>query len=91
MATERTGRLKRRTLVLTWKNYGNTRGSDRHFYAEAGAPVRWDGEKTNAGYEEGYGGTKLLWAQVWRNDEDGDGVSGWLGRGLAESDVEWDD
>ena len=89
MATERTGRLKRRALVLTWKNYGNTPGSDRHFSAEVGSPVRWDGVSSNAGHEDHYGGRRLLWTEVWL--EGYDEVSGWMSRGLSEDEVEWDD
>lgn len=84
--TERTGRLKARTLVMTWKMYDNIPGNDRHFYSEAGSPVRWDGVSSNAGYEDFYGGRRLLWTDVW-NEE----LAGWMGRGLAEDKVEWDD
>ena len=83
--TERTGRLKARTLVMTWKMYDNIPGNDRHFYSEAEAPVRWNG-KTNAGHEDCYGGRRLLWTDVW-NEE----LAGWMGKGLSEEEVEWDD
>ena len=83
--TERTGRLKVRTLVMTWKMYDNIPGNDRHFYAEAGSLVRWNGE-TNAGYEDCYRGRTLLWTAVW-NEE----LAGWMGKGLSEEEVEWDD
>ena len=83
--TERTGRLKARTLGMTWKMYDNIPGNDRHFYSEAEAPVRWNG-KTNAGHEDCYGGCRLLWTDVW-NEE----LAGWMGKGLSEGEVERDD
>ena len=89
MVTERTGRLKARTLVFTWKMYDNIPGNDRHFYAEAGSLVRWDGVSSNAGYEDFYDGHWLLWTEVWLDGYDE--VSGWMHRGLAEEEVEWDD
>ena len=87
--TERTGRLKVRTSVLTWKMYDNIPGNNRHFYAEAGSPVRWDGVSSNAGYEDSYGGHRRLWTEVWLDGYDE--VSGWMSRGLSEDEVEWDD
>ena len=83
--TERTGRLKARTLVMTWKMYDNIPGNDRQFYSEAESPVRWNGE-TNAGHEDFYGGRTLLWTNVW-NEE----LAGWMGKGLSADEVEWDD
>ena len=87
--TERTGRLKARTLVMTWKMYDDIPGNDRHFYAKAGSLVRWDGFSSNAGYEDCYGGRRLLWAEVGLDGYDE--VSGWMSKGLEEDEVEWDD
>ena len=83
--TERTGRLKARTLVMTWKMYDNIPGNDMHFYSDAGSPVWWNGE-TNAGDEDCYGGRTLLWTGVW-NEE----LAGWMSKGLSEDEVEWGD
>lgn len=82
---ERTGRLKAHTLVMTWKQYDGIPGNDKHFYAEAGAPVRWSG-RTNAGHQGAYGSRDLLWTEVY-SEEFGE----WCSKGLEESEVEWDD
>jgi len=84
--TERFGRLKRRTHVFTWKWVDNIPGNDRHYYSDAGSTVWWDGEHTNEGHEDSYGGRRLLWTEVW-NDE----LGRYASKGLEESEVEWDD
>ena len=83
---ERTGRLKAHTLVMTWKQYDGIPGNDKHFYAEAGAPVKWDGHGSNAGVEDAYGGRTLLWTYVYSAE-----FGEWCSKGLEESEVEWDD
>lgn len=82
----RTGTLKHRQLVLVWKRYDNIPGNDRYFYSPAGSPVRWDGLGSNEGYEDSYGGRSLLWTEVWSDELDG-----WMGKGLEDGEVEWDD
>ena len=86
--TERQGRLKSREIVLKWTWHWDAAGDNRYFYAEAGSPVRWDGVSSNAGYEDFYGGRRLLWTEVWLDGYDE--VSGWMSKGLEEDEVEWD-
>ena len=87
--TERRGRLKTQKLVFRLTRYGDFASNNRYFYAEAGSPVRWDGVRSNAGYEDFYDGRRLLWTEVWLDGYEE--VSGWMGKGLAEEEVEWDD
>lgn len=82
----RTGTLKDRQRVLTWKRYDDIPGNDRSFYADAGSPVCWNGTSSNGGYEDGYGGRRLLWVEVWSEE-----LQAWMQKGLEESEVDWDD
>lgn len=82
----RTGILKERQRVLTWKRYDGIPGNDRSFYADAGSRVYWNGTSSNEGYEHGYGGRRLLWVEVWSEE-----LQAWMQKGLEGSEVEWDD
>lgn len=80
----RTGRTVKRTHILTWKYYDNNPDDTRHFYAEPGAAVEWDGRKTEG--PSGYGPNTLLWVNVWSDE-----LNGWFSKGLTEEEVEWDE
>lgn len=84
--TERFGKLRERTCVLTWKRYDDIPGNDKHYYSEPGSVVWWDGVRTNEGSEEFYGARRLIWAEVW-NDE----LGRYCSRGLEEDEVDWGD
>lgn len=73
----KTGKLKERTLKLIIKH---DEGRDTLLYAEPGTGVTWEGG-SNEGYEDCYGGRRLLWCRL----KTGESV------GLEESEVEWDE
>ena len=76
----RTGKLKERTLKLIHKHPDGYPSPTKYYYAEPGTRVTWGGG-SNGGYEDCYGGRRLLWCKL----ETGESV------GLEESEVEWDE
>lgn len=75
----KTGKLKERQAKLIVKNpYGPN--TDVYHYAEAGEEVTWDGG-SNEGYEDCYGGRRVLWCRLWSGES----------IGLTEDEVEWDE
>lgn len=75
----KTGKLKERQVKLIVKNpYGPN--TDVYHYAEAGESVTWGGG-SNEGYEDCYGGRRVLWCTL----RSGESI------GLTEEEVEWDE
>lgn len=75
----KTGRLKHRTLKFIHKHPDGYPSPTKYYYAEAGEEVSWDGG-TNEGYEQHYGGRRLLNCKLWSGES----------IGLEEGEVEWE-
>lgn len=73
----KTGKLKERKVKLVIKHHDQP---DEVLYAEAGEKVSWDGG-SNKGYEDCYGGRRVLWCTLWSGES----------IGLEESEVDWDE